>query len=227
MAKVIVTGGASGIGAASAALLENQGWHVIRTDIIEAEGVEKLDVSEPSDWNSLFERVGTVDALVHSAGIRERGNLLDLTPEEWDRTIRINLTGSFLGVQAYAKAAVREGVKGSVVLIASVNSFEPSAGQPHYVSSKGGVAMLTKAAALELAEHGIRVNAIAPGSIDTPMQAARRNEPGRQEKQLAHIPLGRLGQAQDIARGVSYLISPEAAYVTGTILPIDGGFLVS
>jgi NAD(P)-dependent dehydrogenase (short-subunit alcohol dehydrogenase family) len=227
MSKAIVTGAASGIGAASAELLESEGWEIVRTDISEADGIEKLDVSDPSDWNQLFERVGAVDALVHSAGIRERGNFLELTPEQWERTIKVNLTGSFLGVQAFAKAAIAQGIQGSAVLIASVNAFAPSVGQPHYVSSKGGVALLTKAAALELAEHGIRVNAIAPGSIDTPMQLARKSEPGRLEKQLAHIPLGRLGQAQDVAQGVSYLVSSKATYVTGTILPIDGGFLIS
>lgn len=226
MPKALVTGAASGIGAASANQLESEGWEVIRADITPVDGVEKLDVSVPANWQDLFEKIGPVDALVHSAGIRERGGILELTPEQWERTIRVNLNGSFFGVQAYAKSAVAHGIKGSVVLIASVNALAPSKGQSHYVASKGGVAMLTKSAALELAEHGIRVNAIAPGSIDTPMQQARKNEPGRAEQQMARIPLNRLGQAEDIAHGVSYLVSTGASYVTGTIMPIDGGFLL-
>lgn len=226
MPTALVTGAASGIGAASATFLEQEGWTVIRADINEADGILPLDVSDPKQWNDLFNQLGSVDALVHSAGIRERGHLLDLTPEQWQKTININLNGSFYGVQSFAKAAVARGIKGSVVLIASVNSIAPSAGQSHYVASKGGVAQLAKAAALELAEHQIRVNAIAPGSIDTPMQQLRKNEPGRAEKQLAHIPLARVGQPEDIARGVGYLLSEGASYVTGIMMPIDGGFLL-
>jgi NAD(P)-dependent dehydrogenase (short-subunit alcohol dehydrogenase family) len=226
MPTVLVTGAASGIGAASSSLLEQRGWTVIRTDIAKGEGITALDVTNPQQWNELLERSGPIDALVHSAGIRERGALLDLSPEQWAKTINVNLNGSFYGVQAFAKSAVQNGIDGSIVLIASVNSFAPSVGQAHYVASKGGVAQLTKAAALELAEHGIRVNAIAPGSINTPMQEARRSEPGRAEQQLARIPLGRLGQPDDIAEAVSYLVSPAATYVTGIIMPVDGGFLL-
>lgn len=226
MPTALVTGAASGIGAASATRLESDGWTVIRTDRIEAAGIHQLDVSKQDDWTQLFETLGPIDSLVHCAGIRERGSILDLTPQDWERTIQVNLNGSFYGVQSYARSAVKHDVQGSIVLIASVNSITPSKGQSHYVASKGGVAMLAKAAALELAEYGIRVNAIAPGSIDTPMQHARKSEPGRAEQQMARIPLARLGQADDIAHGVSYLVSPRASYVTGSVLPIDGGYLL-
>jgi NAD(P)-dependent dehydrogenase (short-subunit alcohol dehydrogenase family) len=226
LARVLVTGAASGIGAGTADLLTAEGWDVVRADLLPGDGIVQLDVSKPSDWLSILDSMGPFDALVNSAGIRKRGTLLDLTPEEWEQTIRVNLTGTFLGIQTFAKALTALGRPGAVVNIASVNSVAPVKGQPHYVASKGGVAMLTKAAALELSEQGIRVNAIAPGSIDTPMQQERLNEPGRRETQLAHIPAGRLGRPDDIAHGVSYLLSERAGYVTGVILPIDGGYLL-
>lgn len=226
VARVLVTGAASGIGAGTAELLSSQGWDAVRADLSPGDGIVQLDVSKHSDWLTVFDTMGPFDALVNSAGIRKRGALLDLTPEEWEQTIRVNLTGTFLGIQTFAKALAERGTPGAVVNIASVNSVAPVKGQPHYIASKGGVAMLTKAAALELSEHGIRVNAIAPGSIDTPMQQERLSEPGRRETQMAHIPAGRLGRPDDIAHGVSYLLSEQASYVTGVILPIDGGYLL-
>jgi NAD(P)-dependent dehydrogenase (short-subunit alcohol dehydrogenase family) len=227
LARVLVTGAASGIGAGTAELLSAQGWDVVRADLSPRDGIVQLDVSKHNDWLTVFEEMEPFDALVNSAGIRKRGALLDLTLDEWEQTLRVNLTGTFLGVQTFAKALTALGRHGAVVNIASVNSVAPVIGQPHYVASKGGVAMLTKAAALELSEHGIRVNAIAPGSIDTPMQQERLSEPGRRETQLAHIPARRLGRPEDIAHGVSYLLSERADYVTGVILPIDGGYLLS
>lgn len=227
MARVLVTGSASGIGAGTADLLSAEGWDVVRADVTPCDGVVELDISSSAGWLKVIEEMGPFDALVNSAGIRKRGSLLDLAPEEWDQTLRVNLSGTFLGIQTFAKALIADNRPGAVVNIASVNSIAPVKGQPHYVASKGGVAMLTKAAALELAERRIRVNAIAPGSIDTPMQRERLTEPGRRESQLAHIPLGRLGRPEDIAHGVSYLLSPRADYITGVILPIDGGYLLA
>lgn len=227
MARVLVTGGASGIGASTADLLSAEGWEVVRADIASREGIVELDVSSPSAWEKVFDESGPFDALVNCAGIRKRASLIDLAPDDWDQTLRVNLTGTFFGIQGFAKSLIADNRQGAVVNIASVNSIGPVKGQPHYVASKGGLAMLTKAAALELAEHRIRVNAIAPGSIDTPMQLERVNEPGRKESQLRHIPLGRLGRPEDIAHGVSYLLSPRADYITGVILPIDGGYLLA
>jgi NAD(P)-dependent dehydrogenase (short-subunit alcohol dehydrogenase family) len=227
MARVLVTGGASGIGAGTADLLSSEGWDVVRADVVPRDGVVELDITSHEGWLKVFEELGPFDALVNSAGIRKRSDLLDLTPEGWDQTIGVNLTGTFFGTQYFAKALIADNRKGAVVNIASVNAVAPVKGQPHYVASKGGVAMFTKAAALELAPHGIRVNAIAPGSIDTPMQQERLHEPGRRESQLAHIPLGRLGRPDDIAHGVSYLLSQKADYITGVILPIDGGYLLA
>ncbi|WP_028266087.1 SDR family NAD(P)-dependent oxidoreductase [Arthrobacter sp. MA-N2] len=227
MARVLVTGGASGIGAGTADLLSSEGWDVVRADVAPRDGVIELDISSHDTWLRVMDEIGPLDALVNCAGIRKRAELLDLTPEGWDETVRVNLTGTFFGIQTFAKSLIADNRQGAVVNIASVNAVAPVKGQPHYVASKGGVAMLTKAAALELAQHRIRVNAIAPGSIDTPMQQARLDEPGRRESQLAHIPLGRLGRPADIAHGVSYLLSPRADYITGVILPIDGGYLLA
>lgn len=227
MARVLVTGAASGIGACVADKLASDDWDVVKADLNAYGDIVAMDVSDARAWQSVIAQHGPFDALVNSAGIRKRGGVLDISPADWEQTIKINLSGTFFGTQAFTKAAVADGRRGVVVNIASVNSVRPVKGQPHYCASKAGVAMFTQTAALELAEHGIRVNAVAPGSIDTPMQQERRNEPGRRQTQMAHIPLARLGDADDIAHGVAYLLSEQASYVTGILLPIDGGYLVS
>jgi len=222
---VLVTGGASGIGAGTADHLSNLGWAVTRADITADNDIVQLDVTKESDWHDVFANHGPFTALVNCAGVRTRSALVDLSLEEWERVIRINLTGSFLAIKHFARSCQVNNNTGVVVNIASVNAFGAVPGQPHYVASKAGVAMLTKAAALELAAHGIRVNAIAPGPINTPMLAERLNEPGGREWLEDKVPMGRLGEPADCARGIAFLLSDESSYITGVTLPIDGGWL--
>lgn len=223
--RVLVTGAASGIGAAIAASMSAAGHEVIGADRVGGDGVLVADVGDPARWDELVDDAGQLDALVNCAGVRLRTPLTELGLDEWNDVLRINLTGSFLGTQAVARRWIAAGTHGSIVNIASTTSFGAVPGQVHYCVSKAGVAMLTKAAALELAPHGIRVNAIAPGPIVTPMLQTRLDEPGQEEWLTGQVPLGRLGSPDDVAAAAGYLLSTAAGFVTGVILPVDGGWL--
>lgn len=225
MARVLVTGAASGIGAGVAQHLAAEGWQVVRSDHAPAAGVLPHDVTNEHDWSTVFAEHGPFAALVNSAGVRTRHALVDLPLAEWERVVRINLTGTFLGIREFARSCIAHTTPGAVVVLASVNAFSAVAKQPHYVASKAGVAMLVKAAALELAEHKIRINAIAPGPIDTPMLAERlATTEGRQWLE-AKVPMGRIGTVHDCSSAVAFLLSDHASYITGATLPIDGGWL--
>lgn len=223
--RVLVTGAASGIGAAVADALEREGHTVVRADLTSSDGVHRLDVTDPEQWAAIVRDHAPVQSLVNCAGVRIRTALVDLELAEWDNVLRVNLTGTFLGVQALARTWIAAGTPGAVVNIGSTTSFSAVPGQPHYCASKAGVAMFTKAAALELAEHGIRVNAVAPGPIVTPMLQTRLDEPGQEEWLTAQVPLGRLGQTRDVAAAISFLLSDAASFITGVTLPVDGGWL--
>lgn len=223
--RVLVTGAASGIGAAVADALEREGHAVVRADLTASEGVLPLDVTDPEQWATIVRDHAPLHGLVNCAGVRIRTALVDLDLAEWDGVLRVNLTGTFLGVQALARTWIAAGAPGAVVNIGSTTSFSAVPGQPHYCASKAGVAMFTKAAALELAEHGIRVNAVAPGPIVTPMLQTRLDEPGQEEWLTAQVPLGRLGQTRDVASAISFLLSDAASFITGVTLPVDGGWL--
>lgn len=223
--KVLVTGAASGIGAAVAATLKKEGHEVVRADLHRTSDVQQLDVGDPLQWSDIVTANKGLDGLVNCAGIRMRTALVDLDVNEWDNVLRVNLTGTFLGIQALARSWIATNTPGAIVNIGSTTSFSAVIGQPHYCASKAGVAMLTKAAALELAEHKIRVNAVAPGPIVTPMLQKRLDEPGQQEWLTAQVPLGRLGQPADVAAVISFLLSSSASFITGVTLPVDGGWL--
>jgi NAD(P)-dependent dehydrogenase (short-subunit alcohol dehydrogenase family) len=225
MRRVLVTGAASGIGAAAAAELERHGHDVVGADLRGRTGVVELDVGDADGWAAVAKGHGSFDGLVNCAGVRLRTALVDLELDEWDHVLRVNLTGTFLGIQALARSWIAAGKAGAVVNVGSTTSFSAVAGQPHYCASKAGVAMLTKAAALELAQYGIRVNAVAPGPIVTPMLQTRLDEPGQEEWLTAQVPLGRLGHTSDVAAAMLFLLSDEASFITGVTLPVDGGWL--
>lgn len=228
---VIVTGAASGIGAATTALLRDRGHEVVGADLqaggtAEADAVQRLDVADEGSWAALFDRVGAVTGLVNCAGIRSRNLIVDTTLEEFERHLRVNVTGTWLGIREFLRRH-REGTSGAIVNIASVNAIIAVPGQAHYVASKGGIAALTKAAAVEAAPLGVRVNAIAPGPIRTPMTEERLVDPAQVAWLEDRVPMARVGEAPEMASIVAFLLSGDASYVTGTTVYADGGWVAN
>jgi NAD(P)-dependent dehydrogenase (short-subunit alcohol dehydrogenase family) len=242
----IVTGAKQGMGKADAMLFAQNGAKVVVADIsqeecqqvveeIEKNGGEalavKCDVTSGKEIeelvNKTVEKFGRVDILVNNAGICQFKPFLELTEEEWQRTLDINLKGYFLCAKACAKEMAKQ-KSGVIVNIASIvmgQMGKGMAGLAHYSASKGGIAALTKTMAVELAQHNIRVNTIAPGAIDTPMAASAKSDQKVLEQTLAMIPLGRMGKPEEIAKAVLFLSSEASSYITGSIVVVDGGWL--
>jgi 3-oxoacyl-[acyl-carrier protein] reductase len=223
--RVLVTGAASGIGAASAELLASIGWDVVGVDLQPAPGVTTLDVADEAGWESLIEAVAPVHGLVTSAGIRTRSMIVDTSLDEWERHLRVNVTGTWLAVRAFLRA-IPDGDTSprAIVSIASVNSTLAVPGQAHYVASKGAIAALTRAVALEGAPLGVRANAVAPGPVRTPMAGERLADPEQVGWLTGRIPLGRIAEPIEIAEVVAFLLSQRASYITGEVLYADGGW---
>ncbi|MBU98331.1 MAG: hypothetical protein CL429_04480 [Acidimicrobiaceae bacterium] len=221
--KIIVTGGASGIGKAIADSLLDADFEVVSADMNPDNGAFKLDVGDENSWKRLFDQTGPVDGLVNCAGIRTRSMIVDTTVEEFENHLKVNLTGTWLGMRSLFRSH-KQGTVASIVNIASVNAVIAVPGQAHYVASKGGVASLTKAAAVEGAPRGIRVNAIAPGAIRTPMTAERLVDPEQVAWLEGRVPLGRVGEPEEIAGVAKFLLSEESSYITGTTIFSDGGW---
>ncbi len=224
----LVTGGASGIGAACAAVLEREGWRVVRADVqhsADGDAVVPLDVTDESAVDELFANFGPFHGIVCSAGIRTRSMIVDTPLDEWERHLRINVTGTWLALRAFLRHARSDpATPRSAVTISSVNATVAVPGQAHYVASKGAIAALTRAAALEGAGDGVRVNAIAPGPIRTPMAAERLTDPAQVEWLTGRVPLGRVGEADEIAEVAAFLLSSRSSYITGEVIYADGGW---
>lgn len=169
---------------------------------------------------------GGIDILINNAGIIRRADLLEYSEADWDDVIDVNLKAAFLLSQAVARHMVETKRRGRIVNIASMLTFQGGIRVPAYSASKHGIAGLTKAMANELAPHGITVNAIAPGYMATDNTEALRNDPDRNAQISARIPMGRWGTPDDLATSVLFFAAPASSYVTGTILPVDGGWLV-
>ena len=182
------------------------------------------------DIETLVERarqLGPIDILINNAGIEEITPLLEVPEAEWDRTLDTNLKGVFLCSQVVARAMIAEVRGGKMVNIGSIAGVMPPRKAPHYASSKGAVHTLTKQMALELAPHDITVNAVAPGVIRNGLSTHHSlADPERAERIAQGIPLGRVGSPRDISHAVLFLVSEEADYITGAVLPVDGGFLL-
>ena len=189
-----------------------------------------VDLSRPFDAASAIGDVvaalGGIDILVNNAGIIRRADLLDYSEEDWDSVLDVNLKAAFLLSQAAARHMVSTGRAGRIVNVASMLTFQGGIRVPAYAASKHGIAGLTKAMANELAPCGITVNAIAPGYMATDNTEALRNDPDRNAQISARIPMGRWGTPDDLATAVLFFAAPASGYVTGTVLPVDGGWLV-
>jgi NAD(P)-dependent dehydrogenase (short-subunit alcohol dehydrogenase family) len=235
--SVLVTGGGSGIGAAIAIAFAQSGCRVIATSVSEAEvaaaqqqsavaAVEYrvLDVRDGAAVQALLASIDTLDVLVNCAGTIRRGGA-EHDPAVFAEVLDINLNGTLRAcAAARAKLAAR---RGCIVNTASMLSFFGGGLTPAYSASKGGVAQLTKSLAIAYATDGIRVNAIAPGWIATPLTQPLQDDAARSQAIVARTPLGRWGRPQDVAGPVLFLASAAAGFVTGAILPVDGGYLVS
>ncbi|MEI2297205.1 2-dehydro-3-deoxy-D-gluconate 5-dehydrogenase KduD [Ensifer sp. MJa1] len=189
-----------------------------------------VDLSRPFNANTLIAEaaaaLGGIDILVNNAGIIRRADLFDYSEEDWDSVLDVNLKAAFLLSQAAAKHMVSTGRAGRIINVASMLTFQGGIRVPAYAASKHGIAGLTKAMANELAPRGITVNAIAPGYMATDNTEALRNDPDRNAQISARIPMGRWGTPDDLATAVLFFASPASGYVTGTVLPVDGGWLV-
>jgi len=224
-----VTGGARGIGKAIARRLADAGFVVIVADVVDdVPGVEPLDVRDIASVRATVERIDAAEPLalvVANAGVALRKPLVDVEPDEYDNLMAINVRGVFFVVQA-ALHAMSSRRAGSIVTICSTSSFTASTGpMAAYDASKAAVKLLTQAAAREAAPLGIRVNGVAPGTVETSLTRGLASSDELQALARTHVPLGRLGRAEEIADAVAFLASDAASYVTGHVLAVDGGWL--
>ena len=241
----LVAGAGGGIGGAGAEALAREGAAVFCTDSdgaaaeataarIHAAGgraaASALDIRDRAAVDAavaaVVHKFGRLDIVLESAGIAHRLDFLDLDAETWDRIIAVNLTGMFHLGQAAARQMARQGGGGSIINVTSQLAEVARPARAAYVASKGGGRSLTHAMALELAPYGIRVNAIAPGPTLTGLTRASYAEPERRRATIAQIPLGRLGEPEDLVGAVLFLASDESRWVTGSTVTVDGGYLV-
>ena len=242
--KAIVTGSDSGIGKATAVAMAEVGYDVGITwhsDDAGAKGtaeevkalgrraeVRRLDLTDPPAAagviDELADALGGLDVLVNNAGTGITEPFLEMELESWSEVLAVDLTGPMLCAQRAARRMVDAGGGGRIINVTSVHEHVPLEGSSAYCAAKGGLGLLTKVMALELAEHGILVNAVAPGEISTPMTGQHDVDP--QSEDRPGIPLGRPGHSREIAAAIVHLASPEASYTTGASFVIDGGLLL-
>ena len=243
----VVTGGSRGIGEAVARCFATNGARVavahareatvadeeLEDDLRGLSGdalVRRADVSNPSQVAAFFEAVdanlGPLDILVSNAGLDRRGPLVDLELGLWKQVIDVNLTGNLLCAQAASRQFAQARVGGSIVTISSIRARKAWAGDVAYHASKGGIEALTRALAIELAPLRVRVNAIAPGTVPTDMNHDVMVDATYRQRAIDRIPLGRFGEASEVAAAALFLASPLAAWITGVVLPVDGGEVI-
>lgn len=239
---VLVTGAARGLGAAIAGTCVGHGARVVLTDVLEGElaataaalgdavTAHVLDVADPAAWDALAEElsgtIGRPDALVNNAGIVRAASLLDTELEDLQRTLDVNVGGTFLGMRTFLRLHVRSGTTrpGSIVNISSVRGLIGAPRTVTYAASKFGSRGLTKAAAVELGRFGIRVNAVCPGPIESDMSVGNEQFAGLDwDAYVAQLPLARMGRPVDVGEAVAWLASDASSFITGVDLPVDGG----
>jgi glucose 1-dehydrogenase len=248
--RALVTGASSGIGEAIAQGLAAAGARLLVNYVHDKEEADRVieairgaggsaiavhaDISSESEVQSMFgamhEAYGGIDILVNNAGLQQDAALVDMTLHAWNKVISVNLTGHFLCAREAARAFVRQGAieglsgaAGKIIFVSSVHDIIPWAGHANYAASKGGIMMLMKTLAQELAASRIRVNAISPGAIRTPINRTAWETPDALAKLLKLIPYGRIGEPEDIGRAAVWLASDASDYMTGATLYIDGG----
>ncbi len=241
----IVTGSGTGIGAAIAIALAKEGAAVVvdyvgdasvsqdTLNAIQGMGGKSLgidaDISKPNDVQDLVKKTvdafGSLDIFVNNAGIEKKFAFVDYPLEEWQKIIAVNLTGPFLCSQAAARQMIQQGKGGRIINISSIHEDLPLLTNAPYCASKGGLRMLMRTIAVELAPHQITVNNIGPGAVYTPIDKDVESDPKLDEQILAQIPLKRWGKPEEIAQMAVYLASDDASYVTGSTYFIDGGML--
>jgi glucose 1-dehydrogenase len=241
----IVTGGNSGIGKAVALALAKQGANIVidyvshpeATDALEKEisalgvgviGVQ-ADVSKLGDLERLVasavEHFGRLDIMVNNAGVETRTSILDTTEDEYEKVLTINLKSAFFGTQLAAKQMIKQGGGGRIINMTSIHEDWPMPGNTAYCLSKGGMRMLTRTAAVELAAHNILVVGVAPGAVATPINLSTMADPVLMQKLTAAIPLGRMAKPEEVASVVAFLAGDGASYITGTTIVTDGGMM--
>jgi NAD(P)-dependent dehydrogenase (short-subunit alcohol dehydrogenase family) len=245
MPVAVVTASDSGIGEASAVALARRGFDVGITWRSDEQGaqeaaaqvrdagrraeIRRLDLSDATTGarvvDELAEALGGLDVLVNNAGTGDETPFLEVELDTWREILEVDLTGAFMCAQAAARRIAAAGHGGRIINVTSVHEHIPLPGSAPYCAAKGGLGLLTKVAALELAEHGITVNSVAPGEIATPMTGQEDEDPTAPGHERPGIPLRRPGDAREIAAVVAFLASPAAGYVTGASWAVDGGML--
>lgn len=243
----IVTGSATGIGRAIATKFVRDGASVAIDYVGKSDSADDLvtalkiidghavaisaDVSDEAQVDMLVsetvKKFGRLDIMVNNAGIEKEYPFLETPRAEWDKVIAVNLTGPFLCSQRAAKQMVEQGGGGRIINISSVHEDLPMPTNSPYCAAKGGLRMFMRTIAVELAPHGITVNNVAPGAVDTPMDAPLKADPQKLKKLLAEIPLGRMGTPQEVAEVCAFLASDLASYTTGSTYFVDGGMIRS
>jgi glucose 1-dehydrogenase len=241
----IVTGGSLGIGAAVARRLGGEGafvavdYHTHRdaadavAQDIESHGgkalVVQADVADVASIRGLVAQTvqtfGRLDILVNNAGIEQPTPFLDVTEAAWDQQIAVDLRGPYFAAQAAARQMLLQGGGGVIVNVSSVHEELPMVGNAIYCAAKGGLRMLARTLCTELATHNIRIVNVGPGAVATPINAATLSDPAKTQALLGEIPLGRIGLPDDVANVVAWLVSDQAAYITGTTIYVDGGLM--
>ena len=239
----LITGAAQGLGYATAMGMAREGAHVIAADLdterlgalvqaieagggrVQAEAIDVTDRDAVTHWaRSVEDRLGAVDVLVNNAGISGRGRIDDLgAPQLWDRLLQVNLDGVFNVTHAFVPALKQ--TRGNIVNLCSITGFVSGISSAGYVASKGAIRSFTQVLARELAPFGVRVNAVAPGFMLTDLVKHQLEKPGGTDWYMKRAPMGRGGEPDEIVGPILFLTSAMASYVTGVILPVDGGFL--